>query len=106
MREHFGVNVDRHDVTGELRHLQGEPSVAAAQVDNVHAGHKADLGQYACGVRPERLPPGSVRHLCALKKSRQVAAHYPSRATAARLTLSQSVHCFTASSGMFFTPNV
>src|SRR5262245_29256134 len=78
MRQHPGVDIDRHDMTGDFRHLQGEPSVAAAQVDDVRAARKADLSQYACGIRPERLPPRGVRHLCALKKSGQVAAHYPS----------------------------
>jgi hypothetical protein len=62
---------------GNFRHLQGEPSVAAAEVDDVHARLNADQGQGLGRIWKERLPLGGVRHLRALKKARQIAAHYP-----------------------------
>jgi hypothetical protein len=97
MGQHLCINIDCHDVTRDLGHLQREPSVAAAKVDGIHARREADQGQDLCGVRKERLPPGGVRHLRALKKSRQVAAHYLVFMQPLPPILSRSAPWFTAS---------
>src|SRR5882724_2621490 len=73
--QQIGVDIDGHDMPGELGNLQREPAVARTQIHHRHVRLYPDSGKDYGRIGPQRLPPAGIRHFRAGEKSWELTGH-------------------------------
>ncbi len=73
--EESGLNVDCDNETRAFGHLQSEPAIARAKVNDLHIGQDPYCGHDLVWSWPQSLPPTGCRHLGGLKKACGMFGH-------------------------------
>src|SRR5215468_7010953 len=71
----MAVDVDRHDMTNNPCHWQGEPAISAAQVDGFGIRLDSDLLKHCGRIWPQSVPPSGGRHFSSFEETGKTTRH-------------------------------